>query len=31
MHSIRELAGTTDAFNLSRVLRRFLDSASLDA
>ena len=31
MHSIRELAGTADAFNLSRVLRRFLDTASLDA
>ena len=31
MHSIRELAGTADTFNLSRVLRRFLDTASLDA
>ncbi len=31
MHSIRELAGTADAFDLSRVLRRFFDTASLDA
>lgn len=27
MHSVRELAGTADAFNLSRVLRRFFDTA----
>lgn len=29
MHSVRELAGTADAFNLSRVLRRFFDAATL--
>ncbi len=29
MHSVRELAGTADAFNLSRVLRRFFDTAEL--
>jgi aspartyl aminopeptidase len=27
MHSVRELAGTQDAFNLSRVLRRFYNHA----
>ena len=26
MHSVRELAGAVDAFNLSRVLRRFFDT-----
>ncbi len=29
MHSVRELAGTADAFNLSRVLRRFFGTARL--
>ena len=29
MHSVRELAGAADAFNLSRVLRRFFDTAAL--
>ena len=29
MHSVRELAGTADAFNLSRVLRRFFDTPRL--
>ncbi|MDE0214314.1 MAG: M18 family aminopeptidase, partial [Deltaproteobacteria bacterium] len=29
MHSVRELAGAADAFNLSRVLRRFFDAAAL--
>ena len=29
MHSVRELAGTADAFNLGRVLRRFFDTAEL--
>ncbi len=29
MHSVRELAGTADGFNLSRVLRRFFDTAGL--
>ncbi len=29
MHSVRELAGTADAFDLSRVLRRFFDTAGL--
>ena len=27
MHSVRELAGAADAFNLSRVLRRFFETA----
>ena len=31
MHSVRELAGTADAFNLSRVLRRFFDTARLQS
>ncbi len=29
MHSVRELAGTMDAFDLSRVLRRFFDTERL--
>lgn len=29
MHSVRELAGAADAFNLSRVLRRFFETAAL--
>jgi len=29
MHSIRELAGTTDAFNLARILRRFFNTNRL--
>jgi aspartyl aminopeptidase len=29
MHSIRELAGTADAFNLSRILRRFFGTARI--
>ena len=29
MHSIREVAGTADAFNLSRILRRFFGTARL--
>ena len=29
MHSVRELAGAADTFNLSRVLRRFFDAAAL--
>jgi aspartyl aminopeptidase len=29
MHSIRELAGTADAFNLSKVLRRFFGTSRL--
>ena len=29
MHSVREIAGTADAFNLSRVLQRFFDAAGL--
>ncbi len=29
MHSIREVAGTRDAFNLSRILRRFFRTAAL--
>ncbi len=29
MHSVRELAGTADAFNLTRVLQRFFDAAGL--
>ncbi len=29
MHSVRELAGTADAFNLSRVLRHFFGTARL--
>ena len=29
MHSVRELVGTADAFNLGRVLRRFFDTAEL--
>lgn len=29
MHSVRELAGTADAFNLGRVLRRFFDTVPL--
>ncbi len=31
MHSVRELAGTADAFNLCRVLRRFFDTVGLDS
>ena len=29
MHSIREVAGTRDAFSLSRILRRFFRTAEL--